>query len=333
MSHEARAASAARSRGWVHWQLKEFMQLRRDRLTLAMMAALPVVQLLLFGFAIDTDVRHVPTIVFDQDRSAASRDFAQQLQSHRLLRPHGEVRTTTRSRARCARVRRKVALVVPPGLSGTWRAVGPQRCSSSSTDRIRRPSRAPSTARLRSSQARAADMMVEHLRRAGEPPVEPMVRLEPTTWYNPELKTAVFVVPGLVGVILTMTMVMLTSMADRTRARARHAGAAHRLAAQARGAHHRQDRAVRGHRLRADDADARARAHRVRRAVRGLGAAALPARVRCSSPRTSRWACSSAPSPRRSSKPCRCASSSSCRTSSSPASASRARACPSLRSG
>jgi ABC-2 type transport system permease protein len=58
---------------------KELLQLRRDRLTLAMMVALPILQLLLFGYAINTDVRHIPTVVYDQDRSAASRDLAQSL--------------------------------------------------------------------------------------------------------------------------------------------------------------------------------------------------------------------------------------------------------------
>ena len=58
---------------------KELIQLRRDRLTLAMMAALPVIQLLLFGYAINTDVRHIPTIVYDQDRSTQSRDFARRM--------------------------------------------------------------------------------------------------------------------------------------------------------------------------------------------------------------------------------------------------------------
>ncbi len=60
---------------------KELLQLRRDRLTMAMMLILPVMQLLLFGYAINTDVRHIPTVVYDQDRSAASRDLAQSLRS------------------------------------------------------------------------------------------------------------------------------------------------------------------------------------------------------------------------------------------------------------
>ena len=54
---------------------KEVIQLKRDRVSMAMIVMLPLVQLLLFGFAIDTDVRHVSTIVYDQDHSAASRRF------------------------------------------------------------------------------------------------------------------------------------------------------------------------------------------------------------------------------------------------------------------
>ena len=56
---------------------KELLQLRRDRMTLAMMAVLPIVQLLLFGYAINTDVRHIPTVIYDQDHSAASRELPQ----------------------------------------------------------------------------------------------------------------------------------------------------------------------------------------------------------------------------------------------------------------
>src|SRR3954447_26613441 len=95
--------------------VKELLQLRRDRLTLAMMAALPMVQLALFGYAIDTDVRHIPTVVFDQDRSAQSRDFAQRMQATGFYDLKGEVRSyeeiSTALRSSSARV----ALVVPPG--------------------------------------------------------------------------------------------------------------------------------------------------------------------------------------------------------------------------
>ena len=59
------------------WALlvKEFIQMRRDRLTLGMMIGLPIIQLILFGFAINTEVKHLPTIVFDQSLGQDSRDL------------------------------------------------------------------------------------------------------------------------------------------------------------------------------------------------------------------------------------------------------------------
>ncbi|HET7789982.1 MAG TPA: hypothetical protein VFK78_04220, partial [Gemmatimonadales bacterium] len=59
------------------WPLfrKEFIQMRRDRLTLMIMTGLPVLQLLLFGYAIQTDVRHLPTVVLDQSRTPESREI------------------------------------------------------------------------------------------------------------------------------------------------------------------------------------------------------------------------------------------------------------------
>ena len=60
---------------------KEFVQRRRDRMTLGMMVGIPVMQLLLFGYAINTDVRHMPTLVYDQDRSEESRDLWRRLEA------------------------------------------------------------------------------------------------------------------------------------------------------------------------------------------------------------------------------------------------------------
>src|SRR5262249_4199015 len=72
---------------------KELVQLRRDRLTLAMAIALPVMQIALFGYAINTDVRHIPTVVFDQDGSADSRDLAATLVATRFYDVVGQVRS------------------------------------------------------------------------------------------------------------------------------------------------------------------------------------------------------------------------------------------------
>src|SRR5258708_2712705 len=95
--------------GW-----KELLQLRRDRLTMAMMAVLPLMQLLLFGFAVNTDVRHIPTVVFDQDGTAESRDFARALQTTGYFDIVGRARNYPEIDRAIRGGTAHAALVVPP---------------------------------------------------------------------------------------------------------------------------------------------------------------------------------------------------------------------------
>ena len=69
--------SAAHPPRWPFWPMlrKEFIQMRRDRLTLGMMIGIPAIQLVLFGFAIRTEVRHLPTLVLDESRTRESREL------------------------------------------------------------------------------------------------------------------------------------------------------------------------------------------------------------------------------------------------------------------
>ena len=179
--------------------LKELLQLRRDRLTLAMMVALPVLQLLLFGYAIDTDVRHIPTVVYDQDRSAQSRDFAQGMRATGFYDLAGEVQSYDEISRALRKGDARVALVVPPGYASDLargRTATLQLVVDGSD-----PQTVASATNTAAGIARARSLQ------------PPRIVVEPTTWYNPDLKTSVYIVPGLVGVILTMTTVMLTAMA------------------------------------------------------------------------------------------------------------------------
>ncbi|MEZ4363964.1 MAG: ABC transporter permease [Kofleriaceae bacterium] len=192
--------------GVVAW--KELRQLRRDRMTLAMMTALPVMQLLLFGYAINTDVRHIPTVIYDQDRSAASRDLARSLEATRYYDVVGAVRNYDEIDAALRSNAARVALVIPARFGSDTARHKPttvQLVVDGSDPQI--VASATNTAASLVA-ARSAELVVT----GGASRAQP-ISLEPATWYNPDLRTAVFVVPGLVGVILTMTMVMLTSMA------------------------------------------------------------------------------------------------------------------------
>jgi ABC-2 type transport system permease protein len=179
--------------------LKELLQLRRDRMTLAMMVALPIAQLLLFGYAIDTDVRHIPTVIYDQDRSAQSRDFAQGMRATGFYDLAGEVQSYEEISQALRKGDARVALVVPPGY-----ATDLARGRTARLQLVVDGSDPQTVASATNAAAGMAQARSAH---------RPRITVEPTTWYNPDLKTSAYVVPGLVGVILTMTMVMLTAMA------------------------------------------------------------------------------------------------------------------------
>lgn len=197
------------------WSLavKELLQLARDRLTMAMMVMLPIVQLLLFGYAIETDVRHVPTVVYDQDHSARSRDFAQSLAATGFYDLVGDVQGYDEIGRALRSGRAKVALVVPAGFSSDvirGRTAQLELVVDGSDPQT--VASATNTAASLAA-ARSAEMAVKRASQMGMPPSASGINLTPATWYNPDLRTAVYVVPGIVGVILTMTMVMLTAMA------------------------------------------------------------------------------------------------------------------------
>lgn len=192
---------------------KELLQLRRDRPTLAMMLALPIVQLLLFGYAINTDVRHIAMVVYDQDDSARSRDLARSLEATGFYDLRGRVDGYDEIDRALRSGRARVALVVPPRYGADVVGGRPARVQliADGSD----PQIVASATNTAASlvAARSGQLLLSRLARAGAPAAEPPIELEPSVRYNPDLRTAVYVVPGLIGVILTMTMVMLTAMA------------------------------------------------------------------------------------------------------------------------
>ena len=187
--------------GIIAW--KELRQLRRDRLTLGMMLVLPMVQLLLFGYAINTDVRHLHTVVFDQDRGAEGRDLARRMEATGFYDLSGEVGSYDEIGRAFREGRAHVALVVPPHFSADVAAHRPTT--------VQLVVDASDAQTVGSATSTAAGVVAD--RSAAVLGGRPPITVEATAWYNPDLRTAVYIVPGLIGVILTMTLVMLTAMA------------------------------------------------------------------------------------------------------------------------
>lgn len=199
----------ARIRAWTVWPMlwKEFIQLRRDRLTFAMMTGLPALQLLLFGYAIQTDVRRLPTVVLDESRSSESRALISVLANTDNFRIVGSVDDRSQARRAIERGNARVALIIPPDYQRRIM----RRETATAQLIIDAADPQSSGAALSGAQlaaaARGSQLLAERMEFA--PPVEISVR----PWYNPAQRSATFIVPGIVGVLLTITMTLITSTA------------------------------------------------------------------------------------------------------------------------
>ncbi len=186
---------------------KEFVQMRRDPFTIGMMLGVPALQLILFGYAIRTEVRHVPTVVLDESRTAESRALVDVIRNTGNFDVVGSARSREEIRVRIERGQVRAAIVIPPdyqrdikrGRTAQVQLLVDAADPLSSNAAIAGASLAGAT--------RATQLLGAAGRRA--PPVE--VRVRP--WYNPGLKSSTFIVPGIIGTLLSIMLILITSMA------------------------------------------------------------------------------------------------------------------------
>ena len=189
---------------------KEFVQLRRDRITYAMILAIPVVQLMLFGYAINSDPRHLPTAVLVQDHGPFARSTLSAIVNSGYLDIVEEADSPAELDEALAKGRVQFALTIPADF--TRRVVRGDRAQilveadaadpSATSGAVAALSMLPQEA-LRHDLTGAVGP-----RTPPGPPFEVVVHRR----YNPEAITAYNIVPGLLGVILSMTLVMMTAL-------------------------------------------------------------------------------------------------------------------------
>src|SRR5689334_1974934 len=186
---------------------KELIQLRRDRLTFAMIIGIPTLQLLLFGFAINLDIRHLPAALLDQANTVRSRELIAELASSQVLDFRRRVAAPQEVDALMRRGEISAAVVIPPDFE----------------TRLARPDRSAWQVVVdgsdQSVQAAARQLAIFPLDSlaygdsSNRPGTQAIPPVEIVNFYNPERRAPVNTVPGLIGVILTMTMVIFTAMA------------------------------------------------------------------------------------------------------------------------
>ncbi|MDB5839148.1 MAG: hypothetical protein JWQ23_1100 [Herminiimonas sp.] len=191
--------------------IKEFRQIRRDRLTFAMMVGVPVMQLILFGYAINTDPRQLPMAAVIADRSEFSRSFVSALENSGYFRITERPSSEADANRLLAQGRVQFVLVIPPDFSRRMLR-GERPAMLLAADATDPAASGNALAALdgigRRALARDVTGPLAHLQ-ATKAPFEIRVQRR----YNPEGLSRYNIVPGLIGVILTMTMVMMTSLA------------------------------------------------------------------------------------------------------------------------
>ena len=191
--------------------VKEFQQMMRDRLTFAMAVGVPILQLVLFGYAINTDPKGLPTAVVSTDAGPMSRGLVAAMQNTGYFRITHSLASETAAEALVETGQVQFMVVIPPDF--THKLVRGERplllVSADATD----PSASGNAiAALNALVPQAIDHDLPGALRALRP-APPPFELRVHRRYNPEGLSRYNIVPGLVGTILTMTMVMLTSLA------------------------------------------------------------------------------------------------------------------------
>jgi ABC-2 type transport system permease protein len=191
--------------------IKEFRQVRRDRLTFAMMVGVPILQLVLFGYAINTDPKHLPLAAVVADESEFSRSFVAALENSQYFR----VTERPRSEAEADRLldegKVQFALVIPSDFSRRLlRGERPAMLLAADATDPSASGNALAALNTIGRQALAHDLSgATASLQASDMPFDLRIQRR----YNPESLSRYNIVPGLIGVIQTMTMIMMTALA------------------------------------------------------------------------------------------------------------------------
>jgi len=197
--------------------IKELTQFKRDKMSFGIVIMIPLIQLTLFGFAINTNVRDIPVGVVDHSQTTLSRALLQTVRATQVVKFTEQYTDLPSAQAAIATGKVRAVLVIPSDVAqrlARHKAVGLET-PPSTNEQTSRP--------LAQWIVDGSDTMIAAAIKGlrAMPLTEllksPSNRLTPTfavaLFYNPEQRTVVNIVPGLIGVILTMTMIMFTSAA------------------------------------------------------------------------------------------------------------------------
>lgn len=188
---------------------KEITQLVRDRRTLGTLISLPIIQLILYGY-LSNEVLHQPTLVWDQSNSEESRALIAAFENTRYFAIAGGARNLAEIERALDAGRAKIGVVIPPDYAATLRAGRPAQAfvvvdaSDATSARVVLSVAQGIGARV------SQDVLVRVLERRGQRPPPAPLEVRTRAWYNPDLRSQVFIVPGVLAVILQFTTTFMS---------------------------------------------------------------------------------------------------------------------------
>jgi ABC-2 type transport system permease protein len=193
--------------------VKEFIQVFRDKVTLGLIVGIPIMQLLIFGFAINTDVKHLKTAVLDQSKTQKSRELLDHFTGSMYFDIVKVVDSFPELNEAVGRGLVKVGIAIPPDFA--------RKISSGRSSPVQVI--VDATDNMSASSAVAAATMIgmldsqriaaEELSRSGAKQPEPAVDIRVRPWYNPDFVTSWYMVPGIIGAIMTLTLTFMIATA------------------------------------------------------------------------------------------------------------------------
>lgn len=190
---------------------KEFIQMRRDRLTFAMVLGIPLIQLVLFGFAINSDPKQLPTAVISKEHSVFTRSLLKAMENSDYFKIIGEAESEADANELIRRGRVQFVLQFPEDYS--------RRLLKGELPKVLLLADGTDPAATSNAISTLQELMTRVLNHELEGPNQwlatgpPAAELVVHSAYNPERLSKYNIVPGLMGVVLTMTMVMITALA------------------------------------------------------------------------------------------------------------------------
>lgn len=196
-----------------YWSIvkKEIIQIKRDRPSLAIALAMPLMMLFLFGYAVNTDVSEIKTAVWNQSPSAYSRELVSQLENTRIFQVIAYPGSYSELEAMLDDGSARAALVIPPDYTrkrDRQERAEVQLLIDGSDPNIARTASANAQLII---QNNSMTILEERMQKQGMGPLDPAVELDTRVLFNPNMESIVFNIPGLIGLIMQNVTMILTA--------------------------------------------------------------------------------------------------------------------------